>query len=148
MVIEHMVGMLLCSQVGIEVLKYIHEHKTAALLEASVVCGALVGGADDSTIEKLRKYALNIGLAFQVRLDTHTHAHTHTHTHTHVLLPCALAVSWQRYLAVRRQTTQAAVQHSYRCKSHASAAHGLETVECAHMCSISVCFTLCVCTGH
>lgn len=55
-------------EVGLEVLQYIHEHKTAALLEASVVCGALVGGADDVTVEKLRKYARNIGLAFQVRL--------------------------------------------------------------------------------
>ena len=54
------------SEVGLDVLKYIHEHKTAALLEASVVCGALVGGADDVAIEKLRRYALNIGLAFQV----------------------------------------------------------------------------------
>nr|APW83740.1 geranylgeranyl diphosphate synthase [Dunaliella salina]APW83741.1 geranylgeranyl diphosphate synthase [Dunaliella salina]QID75818.1 geranylgeranyl diphosphate synthase [Dunaliella salina] len=53
-------------EVGLEVLQYIHEHKTAALLEASVVCGALVGGADDVTVEKLRKYARNIGLAFQV----------------------------------------------------------------------------------
>jgi hypothetical protein len=53
-------------EVGLDVLQYIHEHKTAALLEASVVCGALVGGADDVTIEKLRKYARNIGLAFQV----------------------------------------------------------------------------------
>ncbi|GFH09986.1 geranylgeranyl pyrophosphate synthase GGPPS1 [Haematococcus lacustris] len=40
--------------------------ETAALLEAAVVCGALVGGADTATVEKLRKYALNIGLAFQV----------------------------------------------------------------------------------
>lgn len=53
-------------EVGLDVLKYIHEHKTAALLEAAVVCGAIVGGADDATVEKLRRYALNIGLAFQV----------------------------------------------------------------------------------
>lgn len=60
-----------CVQVGLDVLKYIHEHKTAALLEAAVVCGAITGGADDDTVEKLRRYALNIGLAFQVR-DTVT----------------------------------------------------------------------------
>ena len=53
-------------EVGIDVLQYIHHHKTAALLEAAVVCGAIIGGADEVTVEKLRKYALNIGLAFQV----------------------------------------------------------------------------------
>lgn len=53
-------------EVGLDTLKYIHEHKTAALLEAAVVCGAIVGGAEDVTVEKLRRYALNIGLAFQV----------------------------------------------------------------------------------
>lgn len=31
-----------------------------------MVCGAIIGGADERTVEKLRKYALNIGLAFQV----------------------------------------------------------------------------------
>jgi len=55
-------------EVGLDVLRYIHEHKTAALLEAAVVCGAIVGGATDDTVEKLRRYALNIGLAFQVRV--------------------------------------------------------------------------------
>lgn len=53
-------------EVGLDVLRYIHKHKTAALLEASVVAGALVGGADEAAIEKLRKYAQNVGLAFQV----------------------------------------------------------------------------------
>ena len=52
--------------VGLDVLRYIHEHKTAALLEAAVVCGAIVGGASDDVVERLRRYALNIGLAFQV----------------------------------------------------------------------------------
>ena len=52
---------------GLDTLQYIHEHKTAALLEASVVCGALLGGADDTEIGRLREYARNIGLAFQVR---------------------------------------------------------------------------------
>ncbi|EIE26210.1 Polyprenyl synthetase [Coccomyxa subellipsoidea C-169] len=56
----------MAEQVGLETLQYIHEHKTAALLEASVVCGALVGGAGEPDVERLRKYARCIGLAFQV----------------------------------------------------------------------------------
>ena len=52
--------------VGLETLQYIHEHKTAALLEASVVSGAIVGGANPQQIEDLRKYSRSIGLAFQV----------------------------------------------------------------------------------
>nr|AOR83330.1 geranylgeranyl diphosphate synthase [Dunaliella viridis] len=52
--------------VGLETLKYIHEHKTACLLEAAVVSGALLGGAADADVERLRKYSRAIGLAFQV----------------------------------------------------------------------------------
>ncbi|KAK9865181.1 hypothetical protein WJX84_001481 [Apatococcus fuscideae] len=52
--------------VGLETLQYIHEHKTAALLEASVVSGAIMGGANSQQIEDLRKYSRSIGLAFQV----------------------------------------------------------------------------------
>ena len=47
-------------------LEYIHLHKTAALLEASVVIGAIIGGGSDEQIERLRKYARSIGLLFQV----------------------------------------------------------------------------------
>ncbi|VFQ75433.1 unnamed protein product [Cuscuta campestris] len=60
----------LCSQgvsdVGLEQLEFIHLHKTAALLEGSVVLGAILGGGGDEEIEKLRKFARNIGLLFQV----------------------------------------------------------------------------------
>ena len=52
--------------VGIDTLRYIHEHKTAALLEAAVVSGALLGGAGERDVERLRKYSRSIGLAFQV----------------------------------------------------------------------------------
>ncbi|PRW39174.1 geranylgeranyl diphosphate synthase [Chlorella sorokiniana] len=54
------------TSVGIETLQYIHEHKTAALLEAAVVSGAILGGASQVDIDRLRKYSRSIGLAFQV----------------------------------------------------------------------------------
>lgn len=52
--------------VGLETLQYIHEHKTAALLVASVVSGAILGGASEMEVQRLRKYSTCIGLAFQV----------------------------------------------------------------------------------
>ncbi|KAJ8761243.1 hypothetical protein K2173_001299 [Erythroxylum novogranatense] len=53
-------------KISLSDLEYIHIHKTARLLEASVVCGAIVGGADSESIENVRKYARYIGLLFQV----------------------------------------------------------------------------------
>jgi len=54
------------SDLGLDHLEFIHAHKTAALLEGSVVIGAIVGGGSDEDIEKLRKFARCIGLLFQV----------------------------------------------------------------------------------
>ncbi|KAI3865779.1 hypothetical protein MKW92_045137 [Papaver armeniacum] len=54
------------AEIGLEKLEFIHIHKTAALLEGSVVMGAILGGASDEEIEKLRKFARCIGLLFQV----------------------------------------------------------------------------------
>ncbi|KAF3445209.1 hypothetical protein FNV43_RR14903 [Rhamnella rubrinervis] len=53
-------------EVSLTELEYIHVHKTAKLLEASVVCGAIIGGGSETEIERLRKYARCIGLLFQV----------------------------------------------------------------------------------
>ena len=47
-------------------LEYIHRSKTAALIRAAVVCGAITGGADDPDVEHMRRFGENIGLAFQV----------------------------------------------------------------------------------
>lgn len=51
---------------SIETLNFIHRHKTAALLEVSVVSGAVLAGSDTNTVERLSRYAQNIGLAFQI----------------------------------------------------------------------------------
>lgn len=54
------------SDVSLETLNYIHLHKTAALLEVSVVSGAILAGADADAQTRLRRYAQDIGLAFQI----------------------------------------------------------------------------------
>ncbi|EOA30922.1 hypothetical protein CARUB_v10014070mg [Capsella rubella] len=59
-------GMGFDSNTALEHLEFIHIHKTAALLEAAAVTGAIMGGGSDKEIEKLRSYARCIGLMFQV----------------------------------------------------------------------------------
>ena len=56
-------------EVNLETLEYIHLHKTGSLLRASVVSGAIIGGADENLIEALRVYAKCICLAFQISDD-------------------------------------------------------------------------------
>ena len=53
----------------LEELKWIHTHKAATLLEVSCSCGGILAGATDAEVEALRKFALSIGLAFQVADD-------------------------------------------------------------------------------
>ncbi|GAP99240.1 geranylgeranyl diphosphate synthase CrtE [Leptolyngbya sp. NIES-2104] len=52
--------------VTLDTLNFIHTHKTAALLEASVVSGGILAGGSDSDIQHLTRYAQAIGLAFQI----------------------------------------------------------------------------------
>ena len=49
-----------------EDLEFIHLNKTAAMLEASLVMGALCGGASAAQTESMRKVGRHTGLAFQV----------------------------------------------------------------------------------
>jgi geranylgeranyl diphosphate synthase type II len=51
---------------SLETLNFIHNHKTAALLEASVVCGGILTGVSSEDLQRLTRYAQNIGLAFQI----------------------------------------------------------------------------------
>ena len=53
-------------KVDLEIVDYIHYHKTAALIEASLQVGAMLAGADDKSIEAVRNYGRSIGLAFQI----------------------------------------------------------------------------------
>ena len=76
-------------KIGLETLQYIHEHKTAALLTASVVSGALLGGASEMEVQRLRKYSTCVGLAFQVAVFLHAtkwnicmHKVEHLHANT------------------------------------------------------------------
>jgi geranylgeranyl diphosphate synthase, type II len=47
-------------------LEYIHRSKTAALIRASVVAGAIGGGAGDNDVDHLKRFGETIGWAFQV----------------------------------------------------------------------------------
>ncbi|HTA51258.1 MAG TPA: farnesyl diphosphate synthase [Candidatus Acidoferrum sp.] len=47
-------------------LEYIHRSKTAALIRASVVAGAIAGGADQCDIARIETFGEHIGWAFQV----------------------------------------------------------------------------------
>jgi len=55
--------------VTLDQLRWIHAHKTAALLQVSVTCGAILAGASDEEVKALDTYALDVGLAFQVADD-------------------------------------------------------------------------------
>jgi geranylgeranyl diphosphate synthase type II len=53
----------------VDELKSMHGLKTGALIEAALLCGALLGGATTTQTEVLKTYGQNIGLAFQVADD-------------------------------------------------------------------------------
>ncbi|RUM89798.1 MAG: polyprenyl synthetase family protein [Thermodesulfatator sp.] len=52
--------------ISLEELQYIHRNKTAALIEASVVSGGLLAGAEEPVLAALRTYGASLGLAFQI----------------------------------------------------------------------------------
>ncbi len=55
--------------VGADALEYIHQSKTAALIRASIVAGAVCAGAKDEAVARLRHFGHTIGWAFQVTDD-------------------------------------------------------------------------------
>nr|MCR5654232.1 polyprenyl synthetase family protein [Lachnospiraceae bacterium] len=55
--------------ITMEDILFIHENKTAALIEAALLCGGILAGASDADCEKLAKAGSYIGLAFQIQDD-------------------------------------------------------------------------------
>lgn len=56
-------------EVNLSQLLFIHEHKTAALIEASMMIGAVLAGAKEETVKALEECASHIGIAFQIQDD-------------------------------------------------------------------------------
>ena len=52
-----------------EMLLFIHEHKTASLIQAAMTIGATLAGATEQEVDRLEKCAYNIGIAFQIQDD-------------------------------------------------------------------------------
>lgn len=50
----------------IETLRFIHSHKTGAMITASVRIGGILAGCDEKILSDLTKYGEKIGLAFQI----------------------------------------------------------------------------------
>ena len=53
-------------QISKEMLDYIHNNKTAAIIIGCMRAGAIIGDATQEQLEKITKYAKNIGLSFQI----------------------------------------------------------------------------------
>jgi geranylgeranyl diphosphate synthase type II len=56
-------------EVDADTVEYIHRHKTAALIRASVVSGAILAGAKRWQVDALSRYGELTGLAFQIADD-------------------------------------------------------------------------------
>lgn len=52
-----------------EMLDYIYENKTSALIEASMMVGAILAGASKDEVNRIESIGSKVGLAFQIRDD-------------------------------------------------------------------------------
>ncbi len=56
-------------ETGLAILKEMHAKKTGALINASILSGALIGGCSQEEYGHLREFGSRLGLAFQIRDD-------------------------------------------------------------------------------
>ncbi len=52
-----------------KLIRYIHEHKTAALIQNALMIGAVLAGANEVDLAKIERVGYNVGLAFQIQDD-------------------------------------------------------------------------------
>lgn len=57
------------ADVSMDTIKFIHENKTAAMIESSMMIGAVLAGASDEDVATVEKIGSDVGLAFQIRDD-------------------------------------------------------------------------------
>lgn len=57
------------ASVTLEQLLFIHEHKTAALIQAAMMVGAILAGATATQVDTIEKIGYDIGVAFQIQDD-------------------------------------------------------------------------------
>jgi len=57
------------SEVTEELLLFIHEYKTAALIQNALMIGAVLAGAKEEVIQKMERIGYLIGIAFQIQDD-------------------------------------------------------------------------------
>lgn len=62
-------GLLSNEESAERLLEYIHEHKTGALLTASVVAGAVLGKASPQRLKQYAEVGKKLGLSFQIKDD-------------------------------------------------------------------------------
>lgn len=54
---------------NVDELKKMHSLKTGQLIKCACVTGAILGGADDDTVKYISEFAINLGIAFQIKDD-------------------------------------------------------------------------------
>jgi len=52
-----------------EALIYMYKNKTAGLIQAALVAGSLVAGANEKEIEAMREFGYNLGMSYQIQDD-------------------------------------------------------------------------------
>ena len=56
-------------QVDIDILLKTHRQKTGELIKCASVCGTILGGGNQKDVENAKNFAINLGIAFQIRDD-------------------------------------------------------------------------------